>query len=123
MQKPYQAKTDISINVHTAGGQRHVRFIPLTMAGSFFTTADALLQEAIERHPKFGRQIVLLPEPEPVAEDPGVEPAEEEEVTFCSLADAKEYLASRFDISRTRLRTADQIYEAARSNHLKVVIQ
>ena len=48
---------------------------------------------------------------------------EEEEVTFCSLADAKEYLASRFDISRTRLRTADQIYEAARSNHLKVVIQ
>ena len=123
MQKTYQAKTDISINVHTAGGQRHVRFIPLTMAGSFFTTADALLQEAIERHPKFGRQIVLLPEPEPVAEDPGVEPAEEEEVTFCSLADAKEYLASRFGISRTRLRTADQIYEAARSNHLKVVIQ
>ena len=58
-----------------------------------------------------------------MAEDPGVEPAEEEEVTFCSLADAKEYLASRFDISRTRLRTADQIYEAARSNHLKVVIQ
>ena len=63
MQKTYQAKTDISINVHTAAGQRHVRFIPLTMAGSFFTTADALLQEAIERHPKFGRQIVLLPEP------------------------------------------------------------
>ena len=98
MQKTYQAKTDISINVHTAAGQRHVRFIPLTMAGSFFTTADALLQEAIERHPKFGRQIVLLPEPEPVAEDPGVEPAEEEEVTFCSLADAKEYHASRLDI-------------------------
>lgn len=122
MQKTYQAKTDISINVHTAGGQRHVRFIPLTMVGSFFTTADALLQEAIERHPKFGRQISLLPEPEPAAETP-CEQLPDEEMTFCSLADAKEYLASRFGISRTRLRTADQIYEAARNNHLKVVIQ
>ncbi len=123
MQKTYQAKTDISINVRINGCHRHLRFIPMTLGGSFLTTDDEDVQQAIERHHKFGCQIVLLTEPEPVKEVPAVAPTEVEKVSFYSLADAKEYLASRFGVSRTRLRTSDQIYELAEKNHLHLVVE
>ncbi len=123
MSKTYQARTDISINVQVKGRHCHIRFVSMTLGSSFFTTDDADVQQAIESHPKFGRQITILPEAAPEPEQETAPPPAEEKMSFYCLADAKEYLASRFGMSRTRLRTAEQIYEAAQKHHIIMTIE
>ena len=53
--KKYIAKTNVSINVLLPTGQnRHISFSALTGGGSVFYTDDKEIQEAMERHYKYG---------------------------------------------------------------------
>lgn len=53
--KRYIAKTNVSINiVLPTGANRHIAFSSLTGGGSVFYTDDPEIQNAMERHYKFG---------------------------------------------------------------------
>ena len=58
--KTYSSKYCVSLNVKIAGGgYMHVSFSPMTGGGSRYCTGDLAVQEALERHPKFGRLFSL----------------------------------------------------------------
>lgn len=60
MLKTYKAKSHIGITVMLPSGKsQHVSFSSRTGGGSVFYTANPELQQAIERHPKFGRLFKL----------------------------------------------------------------
>ena len=127
MLKTYSADTEVSINVLVGGAHRHIAFIPRTLGGSSFATDDPMLQEAIEHHRFFGTRITLVhtmdddrrETPAMVAEPTG-QPLN---LTFSSISDAKDYCAEHFGISRTRLKSFEQIKAIAEDNgvviHLK----
>ena len=123
MQKTYLSKTEISINVSVAGRHRHISFTPMTLGGSFLTTDDADVQQAVEAHPKFGRQITVQEEVVFVPLTETEEAEQDETLRFACYADAKEYLAQRFGISRTRLRQTAQIHELAEKHHITLIIE
>ena len=142
--KTYSSKYCVSLNVKIAGGgYMHVSFSPMTGGGSRYCTGDFAVQEALERHPKFGRLFSLDGAEKthgPAAEPPGtvVEggnggPLGEEDgaseldgvleavpvdgdgrtVRVDSLSEAREYLSEHFGISRTKMRNKAAILEAA----------
>ena len=132
MIKTYTSPSALSFNVRLADGFAHLTFIPHTLGGSSFTTADTRLQEAIENHRYFGTIIQMekpLPLPplnsrdlfNPAAGDSS--PAAPKEIAFFSLADAKDYVATQWDVSRTKLRTRAQIEEAALEHGVIIKIQ
>lgn len=58
--KKYKAKTDVSINVTLQNGRNtRISFSPLTAGGSVFYTDDKEIQDALERHYKFGKLFTL----------------------------------------------------------------
>lgn len=64
--KTYRAKSDVSINVVLKSGKsKHVSFLPMTGGGSVFRTADKDVQEALEKHYKFGKLFKLVPDAAP----------------------------------------------------------
>ena len=127
MQKKYSASSHVSINVRVNGTHVHVTFTPLTVGGSFFVTDNASLQEALERHPRFGSLFVAEePASASVADEasstsaakdalPG-SPSDIPRVKVSCLDDAKEYLVEQFGGSRTRLRSRAAIEAAAAAN-------
>lgn len=69
MMKIYSAKSELSFNVRSENGYRHVAFVPHTMGGSSLTTDDPQLQRAIEQHRFFGTliSVTVVREDEPQA--------------------------------------------------------
>lgn len=131
MTKTYTSKTELSFNVCVDGAWIHVSFVPLTLGGSYLTTSDPHLQAAIERHRFFGRWIAVSEEVAAHAEAPNESPSSPsspssllpELLYFSSLADAKEWMAAEYGISRTLLRTWAQMETVALEHGRKLVIQ
>ena len=146
MTKTYISSTEVSFNVRVGDGWQHVSFVPLTLGGSYLTTSDTGLQEAIEQHRFFGSLVLLKKEEHDspavtVAHQPSgslaasgslssseasavsVSPqspsptisrnTSPRPLVFGSLADAKEWIASEYGISRTLLRTRGQMETVA----------
>ena len=113
MQKTYTASSELSFNVCMGTGHRHVAFVPFTRGGSALTTDDTELQDAIERHRFFGTRITMTIDDSKPAERPAKAEPEAEQVHFTSPSDAKDYVAERWGISRTQLRTCAQIAQIA----------
>ena len=115
MQKTYTSKSEISINVRVGGRMRHIAFVPHTLGGSSLTIDDPALQEAIERHRFFGTRITAAP----VEQAPATTTVETETenvpapLTFGTLTEVKDYIAERWGVSRTVLRTRAQIETVA----------
>ena len=133
MFKTYHSNTEIVINVRKAKSLKmtHIRFEPLTLGGSMFVTDDPDLQEAIERHRDFGTLFTVQVEPPPllfVDKDgtPEAGPANQETapkahiLDFDSMSEAKDYVADTFGVSRTSMRTKEQIETAAAQNGLVI---
>lgn len=137
MKREYRAKTHIHINVIMPNGtNRHVSFLPQSDGSSVLVTTDKELQAALERHDRYGKlfkAINVAPQtaertiPKPselfksAIEDEAEGKAEEETeaesemltVTVTDREMAKEYLADRFGISRSKLKTKAAIEQAA----------
>lgn len=121
MLKTYCSSSEICINVRVGDTNIHLSFTPLTLGGSTFTTSDVKMQEAIERHRFFGTRVKLMAmsqEIENIADEHHtvVEKQEKDKpevLHFSSIADAKEYCADTFGISRTMLRSSAQILQLA----------
>lgn len=118
MTKTYKSGSDISINVILSDKKNlHISFTPSSDGTSTYTTKDASVQAAIEKHYRFGKLFRLAsvederkPKEKPVQAAPV---KKNEEISVPDLSVAKDILADRFGISRTLLRTKDAIMEHA----------
>lgn len=118
MTKTYKSGSDISINVILSDNKNlHISFTPSSDGTSTYTTKDASVQAAIEKHYRFGKLFRLArvederkPKEKPVQAAPV---KKNEEISVPDLSVAKDILADRFGISRTLLRTKDAIMEHA----------
>ena len=146
MIKTYKANTNISINVVLPGSKKnlHIAFVPMSDGSSVFSTDNEEIQKGVESHYKFGslfrhvgtsstkKQTHIAGEnnttsgsPDAESEFPAVPGAEDNEkntvskVTVTDLASAKDYLADKFGISRTSLRSAKAIMEQAAAHGIE----
>ena len=129
----------LSVKLST-GKSAHITFSPLTGGGSTFVTDNAMLQRALEAHPKYGKLFKAVQAPlsrdegvvssesgagAPLSRDEGVGSSEEVSTTVkievSCLDDAKEYLVEKFGISRTKLRSTKAIKEAAAAHDIEFV--
>ncbi len=138
MTKNYKSFTQVAFSVSLpGGGSKRISFSPRTGNGSVYITDDERVQNAIERHPGFGKKFFLegasntAPErkvaaPQPVSAEADSEnvkaaPAKDnprKEIPFTNLSDAKEYLARNFEIGRTQLRSKEAIKRYAAMNNV-----
>jgi hypothetical protein len=94
------------------GENMHVSFNSLSNGTSEYTTDDSGIQQGLERHYQFGKLFYLAgsnESKEPV-DDEEVESTtyaydidKMESVEVSDIASAKDYLASKFNISRTKI--------------------
>ena len=138
MIKTYKAKTNISINVVLPCSKKnlHIAFVPMSDGSSFFSTENEEIQKGIEGHYKFGSLFKFIGaansdgrkhasyksktnKDTPQVETEEIDKNGEKEavtiikVTVPDLASAKDYLADKFGISRTSLRSMKAIIEQA----------
>lgn len=130
MTKHYISDSHIAINVTLDGGESvHLSFIALSNGGSVFSTDSEELQNAIERHYRFGDLFTLdhIEEPKNTSETANEDytPVKESEnsniqkITVNDLGEAKNYLADTLGISRTSLRSLKTILEVAKANNIE----
>lgn len=137
MIKIYKANTNISVNVVLSNKKNmHIAFIPLSNGSSTYTTDNADIQGALERHYAYGKLFRLYKveeertgKPEGI-ESPviagledsasdGPEVAKKKVVYVSDFASAKDYLADTFGISRTMLRSQKGILEHAEARGIE----
>lgn len=136
------SKTHVAINIVLASGANvHVTFIEKTGKGSVYYTDNPDIANALRSHYKFGKLFKEEQEPapavKPAAKATGVvagipagntvgtgateEGTKTENVKeFANNEDAKDYLAERYGISRSKMRTRAAIEEAAKSVNITV---
>ena len=130
MTKHYISDSHIAINVTLDGGESvHLSFIALSNGGSIFSTDSEELQNAIERHYRFGDLFTLdhIEEPKNTSETANEEYTSVKEsedgniqkITVNDLGEAKNYLADSLGISRTSLRSLKTILEVAKANNIE----
>lgn len=144
MIKTYKANTNISINVVLPSSKKnlHIAFVPMSDGSSVFSTENEEIQKGIERHYKFGSLFRFVgaantrkqknapaksktnEETAPVEAKGMDENGESEDgstvkVTVTDLASAKDYLADKFGVSRTLLRSTKAIMEQAAAHGIE----
>jgi hypothetical protein len=139
MLKRYKSKSCVSINVVLpTGGNTHVSFSPVTGGGSVYYTDNENIQKGLERHPKYGRLFVIdtvasaqkpvIKKQGTVAEKAaaGQQPTESAvkkavEVKMACNDDAKDYVADKFGVSRSKMRSRADIEKVATENGVKII--
>lgn len=145
MLKIYKSKSQVSVTVRLkSGSNTHITFQPQTGGGSIYYTKDDIVQDGLESHPKFGRLFKLVGAQEEKkvdggyaviagkveANDEGNGPEEAEGAkqsasgaTFTASCndDAKEYLAEKYGVKRSLMRTKDQILAAAQQHGVEII--
>ena len=130
MLKEYRAKSTIGVTINLPkGGTRRVSFSGNSEGKSVFYTDDKDVQDALEHHSLFGTLFRLVGASNVVEESPAdMEETPHEEqpddqggediihLPFVNLSDAKDYLADRFGVSRTRIRTREDVKRYAAQN-------
>ena len=119
MIKYYRSKSCVSISVVFENGSRkHIAFEAKTGGGSTYTTDNEDEQKAIESHPYFNkmfREFVppIVVESKMKASAPVKKKVDFTSVTVSDIVEAKNYIADRFGVSRTKLKSKKSILEAA----------
>lgn len=128
MIKKYKSRSAISVNVVLDSKKSmHIAFIAQSDGGSVYITDNESVQNALERHYKYGKLFKLV-DAENVASK-GKKPKgsemsaskdnEKRTVKVSDIATAKDFLADTFGISRTSLRSVKTILEAAEQHNIK----
>ena len=131
----FVSKTHVAINVVLKNGANvHVTFMELTGKGSVYYTNSPEIAEALRSHYKYGKLFKEEQEPatKPATKVTGTgqketdgnmgttaeggeqAPKTENVKEFANNEDAKDYLAERYGISRSKMRTRAAIEEAAK---------
>ena len=111
---------------HFSVGLRRIAFHATTNGRAYYITDDEELQNGIERHPWFKSKFYLesVEEEKPVStERAGKTEAKKElaEVNFQTLADAKSYLAEKFGVVRSNIKTQEAAISAGETNGVKII--
>lgn len=124
MLKVYIANTDVAFTVNVGNKRKRVSFTSKSGDnGSVYFSSDELEQKGIERHPWFGDKVMLresVDEKEIAAE--GEQQAAEAEQDqgdkvvhhVDSPNEAKDYLAEKYGISRTKMKSLSAILSIAK---------
>lgn len=129
MIKKYKSRSAISINVVLDSKKSmHIAFTAQSDGGSVFITDNESIQNALERHYKYGT-LFKLAGVEDVAskesQSKETQASEQEKkntkrtVKVSDIATAKDFLADTFGISRTSLRSEKAIREAAGQHNIE----
>ncbi len=113
---------------HFSVGERRIAFHATTMGRAYFTTGDEELQKGLERHPWFKSKFFLESVEEQSADkqtsDEQANPEVQKELVelnFVTLADAKNYLAEKFGVVRSNIKTQDDAVSAGEANGVKII--
>lgn len=125
----FTAKSHIALSVPMEKGNAHISFVEKTGAGSTFYTDNKKVAEALRKHPKFGKlfreEEVKVETKKPKAavatgDGEGAGGSSAQKVPFSNNEDAKEYLADRFGVSRSKLRTRQEMEAVAKENGIVI---
>ena len=122
----FTSKSHVALSVPLEKGNAHISFIEKTGQGSVFYTDNEKLAKAMRKHPKFGKlfreEEIKEEAKEEVSDAPDItdDGTKQPEVSFSNNEDAKEYLADRFGVSRSKLRTRQEMEEVAKTNNLTI---
>lgn len=121
MRKQYKASRGLSINVVVGKNTNvHVAFEGRSDGSSYYATDDADLQHAIEHNCHFGHLFFLDSAEDEQVSSPSPEvtpdtPSSEQVVEVTDIDEAKDYLAEKYGISRTMLRSKSAILSEGES--------
>ena len=112
---------------HFSVGMRRIAFHATTNGRAYYITDDEVLQKGIERHPWFNSKFFL----ESVEEQSADKQASDEqrsmkarkdfaEMNFLTLADAKNYLAEKFGVVRSNIKTQEAAISVGEANGVKI---
>lgn len=124
MLKTYQGNSDLAFNVKIDEGYKRIVFDGQSLGTSIYSTRDTKEQKAIESHYWFNDKFWLeetVDEKKLEAEAKKKVAARtkkiaEEKKTYCvtDIADAKDYLADTFGVSRTKMKTKEDVLAVAK---------
>ncbi len=131
MYKKYQAGTDLSFSVMVGNERVRVVFEGKTMGCSIYGTRDEKLQKAIESHYWFNDKFFLkeaVDEKKEAAEakkrtaaKTKKKAAEEKKTHIVTdFEDARDYLAETFGVSRSKLKTKEDILSIAKEKGVEL---
>lgn len=131
MYKKYQAGTDLSFSVMVGNERVRVVFEGKTMGCSIYGTRDEKLQKAIESHYWFNDKFFLkeaVDEKKEAAEakkraaaKTKKKAAEKKKTHIVTdFEDARDYLAETFGVSRSKLKTKDDILSIAKEKGVEL---
>lgn len=131
MYKKYQAGTDLSFSVMVGNERVRVVFDGKTMGCSIYGTRDEKLQKAIESHYWFKDKFFLVEavdekkeaaEAKKRAAAKTKKKAAEEKKTHIvtDFEDARDYLAETFGVSRSKLKTKEDILAIAKEKGVEL---
>lgn len=131
MYKKYQAGTDLSFSVMVGNERVRVVFEGKTMGCSIYGTRDEKLQKAIESHYWFNDKFFLVEsvdekkeaaEAKKRAAAKTKKKAAEEKKTHIvtDFEDARDYLAETFGVSRSKLKTKEDILSIAKEKGVEL---
>lgn len=123
MYKKYQAGTDLSFSVMVGNERVRVVFEGKTMGCSIYGTRDEKLQKAIESHYWFNDKFFLVEavDEKRAAAKTKKKTAEEEKTHIVTdFEDARDYLAETFGVSRSKLKTKEDILSIAKEKGVEL---
>lgn len=143
MLKRYKSKSCISLNVVLpTGGNTHVSFSPVTGNGSVYYTDNENIQKGLEGHPKYGKLFVVdttltaqktsgnaqgtvagTTATKTAAKQQPTDNTKKKaiEVKMACNDDAKDYMADKFGVSRSKMRSRADIEKVAAENGVKII--
>ena len=131
MYKKYQAGTDLSFSVMVGNERGRVVFEGKTMGCSIYGTRDEKLQKAIESHYWFKDKFFLVEavdekkeaaeaKKRAAAKTKKKEAEEKKTHIVTDFEDARDYLAETFGVSRSKLKTKEDILSIAKEKGVEL---
>ena len=105
MFKKYQAGTDLAFSVMVGDERMRIVFEGKTMGCSVYMTRDPKVQKAIESHYWYKDKFFLVESVDHVVTD---------------VEDAKDYLAETFGVSRSKMKTKEDILAIAKEKGVEL---
>lgn len=120
----YKASCDLAFNVYVDGSIKRITFDGQSHGTSVFSTRDPKVQKGLESHHWFNDKFFLLEsvdekklaaDAKKKAEQKAKKKEEEKETHIVTdVADAKDYLAERYGISRSKMKTKADVIAMAK---------
>lgn len=116
MLKTYQGNSDLAFNVKIDEGYKRIVFDGQSLGTSIYSTRDVKEQKAIESHYWFNDKFWLEGTVDEKKLEAEAKKIVEEKKTYCvtDIADAKDYLADTFGVSRTKMKTKEDVLAVAK---------